>query len=180
MTFHTPRLLLRPFGTADLECVFTGLSHPDVIRHYGISFTTLEATQEQMDRYAAIERDGSGLWRAICALEDGTFIGAIGLNNVVRDQRKGEVGFWLMPEHRSCGYIGEALPVILEHGFTARGLHRIEAEVETENHASAKVLRKYGFVHEGTLRDRERKDERWISLDVFAMLEHHVDHATDR
>lgn len=170
MTFHTPRTALRPLGPADLEHVFAGLSHPDVIRHYGVSYATLEATQEQMDWYASIERAGTGLWRAIRVNEGNTFLGAIGLNNIVRDHRKGEIGFWLMPEHQGKGYISEALPVILAHGFTHMGLHRIAAEVETENQASAKVLRKHGFVHEGTLRDREWKHGRWISLEVFAKL----------
>ncbi len=170
MTFQTPRLLLRPFGPADLENVFAGLSHPEVIRHYGVSFNTLAATQEQLDWYASIEREGTGLWRAICAKKGGTFLGAIGLNNIVREHAKGEIGFWLMPEHQGNGYIGEALPVILEHGFGPLGLHRIAAEVEPENQASAKVLRKFGFVHEGTLRECERKDGRFISLDVFAKV----------
>jgi ribosomal-protein-alanine N-acetyltransferase len=170
MTFHTPRLLIRPFGPADLESVFAGLSHPEVIRHYGVSFATLEATQEQMDWYASIERDGTGLWRAISMKQDGTFLGAIGLNNIVQQHRRGEIGFWLMPEHQGKGYISEALPVILEHGFGALGLHRIAAEVETDNAASANVLVKAGFVHEGTLRECELKDGHWISLDVFAKL----------
>jgi [ribosomal protein S5]-alanine N-acetyltransferase len=170
MTLQTPRLLLRPFGSADLENVFAGLSHPEVIRHYGVSFTTLEASQEQMDWYASIEREGTGLWRAICAKEDGKFLGAIGLNSIVREHAKGEIGFWLMPEHQGHGYISEVLPILLEHGFGTMGLHRIEAEVETDNAASAKVLVKAGFVHEGTLRECEWKDSRWISLDVFAKL----------
>lgn len=170
MTLHTPRLLLRPFGPGDLENVFAGLSHPEVIRHYGVSFATLEATQEQMDWYASIEREGNGQWRAICAKEDGAFLGAIGLNNIVQQHRRGEIGFWLMPEHQGKGYISEALPVIIEHGFSALGLHRITAEVETDNAASAKVLVKGGFVHEGTLRECEWKDGRTISLDVFAKL----------
>jgi ribosomal-protein-alanine N-acetyltransferase len=170
MTLHTQRLLLRPFGPADLENVFAGLSHPEVIRHYGVSFTSLEATQEQVDWYDSIEREGTGLWRAICAKEDGAFLGAIGLNNIVQHHRRGEIGFWLMPEHQGKGYVSEALPVIIEHSFGALGLHRIEAEVETENAASAKVLLKAGFAHEGTLRDCEWKDGRSISLDVFAKL----------
>jgi ribosomal-protein-alanine N-acetyltransferase len=169
MTLQTPRLLLRTFSPTDLENVFAGLSHPEVIRHYGVSFTTLEATQEQMDWYASIEREGTGVWRAICTKEDGTFLGAIGLNNIVQQHRRGEIGFWLMPEHQGKGYISEALSVILEHSFTM-GLHRIAAEVETDNAASAKVLLKAGFVHEGTLRECEWKDGRWISLDVFAKL----------
>ncbi len=170
MAFHTQRLLLRPFGPTDLEHVFAGLSHPEVIRHYGVSFSTLEATQQQLDWYTTIEGEGTGMWRAICLKDEGTFLGAIGLNSIVREHRRGEIGFWLMPEHQGQGYISEAVPVILEHGFATMDLHRIAAEVETGNDASAKVLRKFGFKHEGMLRDCEWKEGRFISLDLFALL----------
>lgn len=44
----TERLLLRQFVASDIENVFKGLSHPDIIKYYGVSFDTLEATKEQM------------------------------------------------------------------------------------------------------------------------------------
>ena len=44
----TERLLLRQFADTDLENVFKGLSHPKVIKYYGVNYQTLEATKEQM------------------------------------------------------------------------------------------------------------------------------------
>lgn len=41
----TDRLLLRQFVESDLENVFNGLSHPDIIKYYGVSYLTLEATK---------------------------------------------------------------------------------------------------------------------------------------
>lgn len=58
----TGRLLLRRFQPDDIESVYQGLSHPEVIRHYGVSYDSLEATKEQMDWYAAIEREEKGIW----------------------------------------------------------------------------------------------------------------------
>lgn len=43
----TKRLLLRRFQETDLIAVYKGLSHPDIIKYYGISFDNLEATKEQ-------------------------------------------------------------------------------------------------------------------------------------
>ena len=43
----TERLLLRQFVDTELENVFKGLSHPEIIRYYGVSYKTLEATKEQ-------------------------------------------------------------------------------------------------------------------------------------
>ena len=47
-TLKTENLLLRQFQQSDIENVFLGLSHPDIIKYYGVSYDTIEATQEQM------------------------------------------------------------------------------------------------------------------------------------
>ena len=64
----------------------------------------------------------------------------------------------------------EALPLVVYHAFSTLALHRIVAEVETENLASANVLKRAGFVREGTLRECEVKNGRYLSLDVYALL----------
>ena len=164
------RFELRPITAEDKVHIHRGLSHPEVIKHYAVSFLTLEATQEQMDWYAQLEREGTGQWWAIRSVGSGEFVGAIGINNIVQHHRRCELGFWLLPEHWRKGIIREALPVVMDHAFNTRGLHRIMAEVETDNPASAKALLHAGFAHEGTLRACEWKDGRAISLDVFAAL----------
>ena len=163
-------LVLNTIKPDDIHHVFRGLSHPDVIRYYAVSFLTLEATQEQMDWYATIEREGTGKWWAIREVGSNTFLGAIGINNIVAKHRRCELGFWLLPEHWRKGIVAQVLPQVLDHAFNTLGLHRMEAQVETENHASRKLLARFGFKHEGTLRDCEWKDGNPISLDVFALL----------
>jgi ribosomal-protein-alanine N-acetyltransferase len=57
--FHyikTERLLLRPFVESDIENVFKGLSHPDIIKYYGVSYQTLEAIKGQMKFFADLEK----------------------------------------------------------------------------------------------------------------------------
>jgi len=75
----------------------------------------------------------------------------------------------LLPENWGKGIISGAIAQVLHHAFHTRGLHRVMAEVETENTASARVLLKNGFRHECTLRECEWKDGRWVSLDVYAL-----------
>jgi ribosomal-protein-alanine N-acetyltransferase len=43
-TLRTERFILRRIGPADKPRVFEGLSHPEVIRYYGVSYGTLEET----------------------------------------------------------------------------------------------------------------------------------------
>ena len=49
-------------------------------------------------------------------------------------------------------------------------VHRIHADVEPENIASSALLRHLGFVHEGTLRDVERKDGKFLSLEQYGLV----------
>lgn len=169
--FQTPRLHIRPIEASDLASVFEGLSHPEVIRYYGVSYTSLEATKSQMDWYQKLVSEQSGIWWAICGRETLNFYGAYGLNNWEQQHRKAEFGLWLLPEHWRQGYIQEAVPPMLTYAFDEMKLHRIEAFVESENQASQKALQRLGFQHEGTMRDAEFKNGRFISLEIFAFFE---------
>ena len=162
--------ILSPIVQDDHASIFRGLSHPHVVRHYGVRFDTLEAAQEQMDWYTRLEREGTGKWWAIRSTDGAVFFGAIGVNGIIPTHRKGEIGFWLLPEHWGQGLIYSVLPLVLEHAFGALGLHRLEAQVEPENPASRRVLEKVGFRYEGTLRECELKDGRFLSLDILSLL----------
>lgn len=164
------RAVLRQFVDADLENVFRGLSHPDIIQYYGISFDSLEATKEQMSWFANLEKNEEGIWWAICSKTDGEFLGAGGLNNLSKAHKKAEIGFWLLPEHWGKGFMTETMPLILNHAFDNMGLHRIEGFVETENVNCKKALKKLHFSLEGTMRDCEVKNGNFISLDIYSKL----------
>ena len=69
-TIKTDRLLLREITELDLKNIFNGLSNPNVIRHYEISFDSLDATKEQMIWFA----DKKQMWWAICALNNENFL----------------------------------------------------------------------------------------------------------
>ncbi|MEM6772940.1 MAG: GNAT family N-acetyltransferase, partial [Bacteroidota bacterium] len=85
---RTERLLLRPILASDLHNVYSGLSHPTVIKVYGVSFQSLAATEEQMIWYALPEQ----CWWAVCSANDHTFFGAGGLNDISEAHKKAEIG----------------------------------------------------------------------------------------
>lgn len=166
----TQRILLRQFIESDLSIVFEGLSHPDVIRYYGVSYKTIDDTKAQMKFFADLEKEGTGIWWAICSLDNKMFYGAGGLNSLSKKHRKAEIGFWLLKNFWGQGIITEAMPLICQYGFDKLKLHRIEGFVETENVNSKKVMNRLGFTHEGTMRDCEIKNGRFISLDIYAKI----------
>ena len=166
----TKRLLLRQFVESDLESVFKGLSHPDIIKYYGVSYQTLEDTKQQMTFFADLEKNETGIWWAVCSADNKTFYGAGGLNSLSKEHKKAEIGFWLISEFWGDGIMKEAMPLICNYGFNSLGLHRIEGLVETENKNCKKAMAKLDFQHEGTMKDCEIKNGAFISLDIFAKV----------
>lgn len=166
----TGNFLLRKIQPEDHNQVFLGLSHPDVIRYYGVSYDSPEAAKIQMQWYDELLEKNTGIWWAICNRENDVFYGAAGFNNILHEHRKAETGFWLFPQFQGRRIIPSILPVILKVAEQRFNLHRTEAQVESENIASRKVLLKSGFKYEGTLQDAEIKTGRFISLDMFAYI----------
>lgn len=169
---ETSRLTLRQISENDRELIFQGLSHPEVIKYYGVSFNSLEATKEQMVWFDDLIKTGTGIWWAICSADQHEFYGATGFNNLNRETETAEIGFWLLPEFWGHGITKEAVELILDFAHEALHLQRIEAYVEVENHNSKRVLEKLGFILERTMSNCEEKNGKLISLDVFVKYLH--------
>lgn len=166
----TERLLLRQIVENDIENVFKGLSHPDVIKYYGVSYNNLDATKAQMNWFAELEQTGKGVWWAISSTDNKIFYGAGGLNSLSTEHKKAEIGFWLLPEYWGKAIMQEAMPLICNYGFSKLGLHRIEGMVETDNIICKRAMAKLDFIFEGTMRHCEIKNGKFISLDIFSKL----------
>ena len=162
--------MLRQFGESDLDNVFQGLSHPDVIQYYGVHYRTREATKKQLDWFADLETNKTGIWWAICSPNNKIFYGAGGLYGLSKEHQKAEIGFWLLPDFWRRGIMKEAIPLILDFGFNTLGIHRIEGLVETENLNCKSAMAKLDFMYEGTMRECEIKNGHWISLDFYAKI----------
>src|SRR4051812_44355910 len=119
----TERLLLRQFEANDLQHVFQGLSHPEVIKYYGVSYKSLEDTKLQMEWFKKLEEEGTGMWWAIHSANGRIFYGAAGLNNLNTVHKRAEIGFWLLPVFWKKGITQEAIFVICKHAFEQIKLH---------------------------------------------------------
>ena len=63
------------------------------------------------------------------------------------------MGFCLAEAAWGHGYATEGARALLQWAFDTLDLNRVQAEADTRNAASARVLEKLGFVREGTLRE---------------------------
>lgn len=170
MNLNTERLLLRKIEPSDIENIFKGLSHRDVIRYYGISFESLKATEEQMEWFKNLEETGTGKWWAICSKNTSEFYGAGGFNGLNKEHKKAEIGFWLLPEYWGKGFMQEAFPVICKYGFENLNLNRIEGFVDNKNKNCKTAIEKMHFTLEGTMRQCEIKDNQYLDVDLYSKL----------
>ncbi len=160
-------LLLRPIEETDLPNIYRGLSHPEVIRYYGVSYDSLEATKTQMEWFAAATQ----CWWAICSPDDtNLFYGAAGLNDICTEHQKAEIGLWLLPPYWGQGILTTVLPLICDYGFNQLQLRRIEGFVEAENTNCHRAMAKLDFQHQGRIVDGEIKNGQRIQVDIYAKL----------
>lgn len=166
----TERLLLQRILPADQAFIFEGLSHPSVIPFYGVRYESFDATGVQMDWYEKMLQEGTGFAWKMVEKKSGAPVGVISVYYYKEEHRKAETGFWLLPDFWSKGYASEALKEVILYCKEQMHLHRLEAFVEEGNKASCFLLEKNGFQHEGLMKDCEKKEGRFISLHIYALL----------
>jgi [ribosomal protein S5]-alanine N-acetyltransferase len=84
---------------------------------------------------------------------DGELAGQVTVGNVVRGSLcSAWIGYWVGTHATAGGVATAAVAMVVDHSFAAAGLHRLEATVRPENHASVRVLEKLGFREEGLFR----------------------------
>ncbi len=83
---------------------------------------------------------------------DGVLAGAVGIERLIQEHAGvGELGYWLGHAYWGRGIATSAVRALVRYGFETLNLRRLEAPVMAANVASARVLKKAGFVREATL-----------------------------
>lgn len=111
----------------------------------------------QADRFISMgrqmEQEGTGARLAIERLTDDQFVGWCSLSQWNPSYRSARMGYCLAEAAWGKGFATEAATALLEWAFDTLDLNRVQAETDTRNTASSRVLEKLGFVREGTLRE---------------------------
>jgi [ribosomal protein S5]-alanine N-acetyltransferase len=146
-TLSAPGVVLRPLVLDDAAALFA--AHGDAQTHHywsGPAHTSVEQTAKYVADTLALP--GAHVW-AITE-SGGEAMGRIGL--FVLREGVGEIGIIMRPDAAGRGFASRALNLVVEHGFTALGLHRIAADIDPDNNASLSLFLRAGFQREGLLR----------------------------
>ena len=98
------------------------------------------------------------------------FAGQLTVGSIVwGSARSAQVGYWIDEAYAGRGVIPTALAMAMDHCFFVIGLHRVEATIRPENHASRRVVEKLGFREEGLRRRSLHIDGAWRDHLCYAM-----------
>jgi RimJ/RimL family protein N-acetyltransferase len=148
---ETPRLVLRPFVSGDLDeayDVFEG--HPDVWKYDPGHPRTREQRAAITMKYVANNLiDGEGNL-AVTLKEDGVLIGYVGLQLYILPTEplatpEAELFYKLGRPWWGQGYAKEACEALLKYSFEELHLRRIVTVVSKDNEPSVRLLRKLGM-----------------------------------
>ena len=102
---------------------------------------------------------------------DQLLIGAITFDNIRRGPAQtATIGYWTGEPYIRQGFMGDALPAVVNYAFETLDLSRIEAACLPKNLASRRVLEKSGFKYEGVAQSYLQISGRWRNHVLYANL----------
>jgi ribosomal-protein-alanine N-acetyltransferase len=103
-------------------------------------------------------------------LYGGRFAGQLTIGSIQwGSARSAQVGYWVDEMYAGRGVTPTALAMAMDHCFFVVGLHRVEANIRPENHASRRVVEKLGFREEGLRRRHLHIDGAWRDHLCYAL-----------
>jgi ribosomal-protein-alanine N-acetyltransferase len=156
---ETTRLILREITQDDAIGIFKNFSDPDIAKwFFEQPFTEMKQVTEIIDEFNRDFSQRKGLTWAMTLKETGTCVGTCGYGDVGIGDR-GEIGFDLAKEQWGKGLMAEGLAAIIDYGFEALNLSKVEAHTYSNNMRSIRLLEKLGFQL-----DKVSEDSSYFSL----------------
>jgi RimJ/RimL family protein N-acetyltransferase len=169
----TDRLLLRSFRPGDEDDVFAYRSVPEVVRYIPGEPKTREQVADLVAERATAGRVDEKSRILTLAVElDGRVVGDVlihldGLDGA--DGRQAEIGWVFAPDVQGRGYATEAARALLHAAFEELGVHRVWAQLEPDNTASARICERLGMRREALFEKASWFKEQWTDLAVYAL-----------
>jgi [ribosomal protein S5]-alanine N-acetyltransferase len=168
---ESARVLVRLLEEADLPSLLEMNSDAQVtaLLPYA-TWNSLADGKAWYERMRAIEASGTALQFVVVSKFTNLAIGTCLLFRLEEASARAELGYALGRKHWGQGLMQEAVAELLRAAFDGMGLRRIEAEVNTRNAASAKLLVRLGFTKEGLLRKRWVVKGQTEDVEVYGLL----------
>lgn len=153
----------------DIKELFEFCSDPIVTQHMTWQAHLNEQATAQFIQYllAQYERGESADWGIVY---EGILVGLCSFINWSEENRCAEIGYVLHRAYWGKGIMVEAVQLMLQYGFQAKGFNRIEARCNADNTNSERVMQKLLMTYEGTLRNDRFIKGMYRSTKIYSLL----------
>ncbi|MGN6610586.1 MAG: GNAT family N-acetyltransferase, partial [Angustibacter sp.] len=153
LPLRTERLVLRLHRPDDAAALRAYYGDPQVVRYVPFEPWDDVSTAEHLAkrvRRTGLSSEAHGL--GLVAELDGRVVGDIALWTSPDEPRVAEIGWAFHPHVAGRGLATEAARAVLDIAFDGYGLHRVRAQLDPRNTASARLCERLGMVREAHLR----------------------------
>jgi [ribosomal protein S5]-alanine N-acetyltransferase len=136
--------------------------------HFPWAFPAL--TKEECQEYInQCENDNfEGL--LICQSINKCIVGVANLSQIFyKAFQNAYLGYYVNIEFAGQGFMGEGIPLVINHAFYSLGLHRIQANIQPGNTASINLVNRLGFTKEGFSRRYLKINGEWRDHERWAL-----------
>jgi RimJ/RimL family protein N-acetyltransferase len=173
----TDRLILRPLRDDDAEDVYRYQRLPEVRRYIPWADWSKQDAFAHTRKRAAwgpLAADGDGVILAMVlppsSTEPGRVIGDVMLRVDHVEHATLEIGWVVHPAFHGLGLATEAAGAALAFAFAELGAHRVVANLDARNEASARLCERLGMRREATFIANWWADGEWTDTAVYATL----------
>jgi [ribosomal protein S5]-alanine N-acetyltransferase len=168
----TSRLQLRSFCRNDASFLYEIRSNKEIAESMGVKrHSTVSETESFINDIDWSFKAKTGINWVICLKDKNRAIGYAGVWKIAAEHCKGEIGYALNSNYCGNGYMIEALNRLIDFSFNELELHRLEANVDSQNYSSIKLLKKLNFKQEAVLRDDYFLNGKFHSSMIFSKLD---------
>lgn len=175
----TDRLILRAYRESDAEALLPIYSREDVARFLLCDPWTAEESRTEISKRipkTGLDTESRALSLVIETkdglddIEGSVIIGDLGIWLNGESADKAEIGWVLNPAAGGHGFASEAATAMLNVAFDHYGLHRVIAQMDARNTASAKLAKRIGMRQEAHLRQDWWSKGEWTDTLVYGIL----------
>ncbi|WP_172979778.1 GNAT family N-acetyltransferase [Agromyces agglutinans] len=179
---QTERLRLRPLEASDAPDVWEYQRLPEVLRY----IPWIERTEEEGYEHT---RTRSGMRRLVAAGDalilamelvgeasvspdspTDRIVGDLMLRVASTEHAQFEVGWVVHPDFQGRGLAAEAARAVLDLAFGRIRAHRVQANLDTRNEASARLCERLGMRREATILEEQFHDGEWEDTAIYGIL----------
>ncbi|MBA2613399.1 MAG: GNAT family N-acetyltransferase [Bacteroidetes bacterium] len=168
---ETERLVLREINKKDANALFLLRSNKQAMQYIdkplAVSIDEMKPFIKMINKKT---KDNETISWAITLKQKDELLGTISFHRIEPENHRAEIGYMIMPEHWQKGILSEALPKVINYGFTKMKLHSIEANINPNNAVSRKLLEKFKFNKEAYFKENYFYNGKFVDTEIWSLL----------